>query len=114
MESWSTVFKATQRDVDRFLGKVEDEGPYDLTEERAALGCVTLGVLPKKVKGFGDIQAEVFCRAKAFWEAMAEQRGTRIGASSSSREKKILVMLLCKNTSGNAGTLRPGFATLCS
>ncbi len=124
MDSWSTVFKASQRDVDRFLGKIEEdcgeeepegrgEGRYDLKEERVTMGCVTLGVLPKKVKGFADIRAEVFCRGKAFWDAMAEQQGTGIGTGGAG-EKAILVMLLCKNTSGNAGTLRPAFAKLCS
>ena len=110
VESWSKIFKATQKDMDTFLASrnraISEDPQYDLGESRPLLGHVTLGVLPKKCKGF-NTHAEVFCQAKTFWKAMSEQQNMR-----GSFKDRVLVMLLCKDRSGNSGILRPAFATL--
>jgi hypothetical protein len=114
VESWSKIFKATQRDMDTFLASrnrkafsnAQEEEEYGLDESRPLLGYVTLGVLPKKCKGF-DTRAEMFCQAKTFWKATSEQQTMR-----NSFKDRVLVMLLCKDRSGNSGILRPAFATL--
>ena len=78
-------------------------------EDRPLLGRVTLGVLPKKCKGF-TLAAEAFCHAESLRESISEQRNLK--TSFRKGRKGVLVMLLCKSGKGNSGTIRPAFATL--
>lgn len=96
MNSWTRVYKPTASDLATFAKGSGSETYEACGEERSLLGYVTLGVLPKKCKGF-EIQAEAFCQAKGMAEARDQQEGKH--------GDKVLVILVCKG-----GVLRPAFA----
>ena len=104
-ESWSRVLRATVEDLRVF--RASGAAAYDSGEEREVLGRVTLGVLPKKCKGFA-ISAEAFCDVSGLLESAREQQVPAGGAEG------VLVMLVCKEGKGNKGTVRPAIATLAT